>query len=126
VEWRVAVAFISPNQIKHVDQGNHGHNRYISTPPSIVGYFKFKSLPNILFPNIISYTYNFPTSFSNILSISKSLCHHLRESYFLNRTTMSQPSTQTSPTKSSPQKSSPSKTTTTVPNTTENPSVHLP
>ncbi|KAK2421808.1 hypothetical protein QL285_032396 [Trifolium repens] len=39
---------------------------------------------------------------------------------------MSQPSTQTSPTKSSPQKSSPSKTTTTVPNTTENPSVHLP
>jgi hypothetical protein len=39
---------------------------------------------------------------------------------------MSQSSPQTSPTKSSPQKSSPSKTTTTVPNTTENPSVHLP
>jgi hypothetical protein len=124
VEWRVAVIFISPHQVQHADQGNHGQNRHICTPSSIAGYFYFKSLPNILFPNKPYHIYNFSTSSQN-LSI-KPKPTDLRESYFLNLSTMSEPSTQTSPTKTSPQKPSPSKSTTSASNDAENPSVSLP
>jgi hypothetical protein len=125
VEWRVAVILISPHQVQHADQGNHGQNRHICTPPSTVGYFHFKSFLNIFLPNKSPYTYNFPTSSPHLCIKTKHT--FLCESYFLNiiLTTMSQPSTQTSPTKTSPQKSSPSQTTTT-PNVTENLSVPLP
>ncbi|WJX12956.1 hypothetical protein P8452_03403 [Trifolium repens] len=79
------------------------------------------SISNLFFPNKLSHTYNFPTSSPNFFIKPKST--FLCQSYFYNIifTTMSQPSTQTSPTKTSPQKSSPSKTTTTTPNVTENP-----
>jgi hypothetical protein len=108
----------------HVDQGNHGLKLPTNTPTSDTGYIIFKSLPNIFFPNNLSY--NFPTSSPN--PFIKPNLTPLCESYSLNTllSTMSQPSTQTSPTKTSPQKPSPSKSTTTTPNVTENPSVPLP
>jgi hypothetical protein len=122
----VAVILISPHQMQHADQGNHGQNRHICTPPSIVGYFYFKSFQHIFFPNIFSLSHNLSNSSPNFSIKPKTSSPS--QSYFFKivTATMSQPSQQISSPNTSPTKSSPSKTTTTIPNVTENTSVPLP
>jgi hypothetical protein len=92
----------------------------------MVGYFYFKSFSNNFFPNIFTYSFNFPTYFTN-LSTNPNILLSL-QTYFLQTfiTTMSQSSHQTSPTNTSPNIPSPSKTTTTTPNTDNQPTVSLP
>jgi hypothetical protein len=107
--WRASVIFISPTKMLHVDQGNHGLYLPINTPLHMVGYFYFKSSPNIFFPNILTqhnfpYLFNFSTSFSNHFTKPNTL--YFSKSYSLNLiiTKMSQSPKQTSPsTTNSPQ-----------------------
>jgi hypothetical protein len=104
--WSAAVIFISPHQVLHVDQGNHGLNHHTNTPPLRIGYFYFKSFSNIFFPNIPIYSFNFSTQFTNSPMNPNTLL--LLQSYFLQTftTTLSQPSNQNSPSNSSPNQTS--------------------
>jgi hypothetical protein len=100
--WHAAVIFISPTKMLHVDQGNHGLHLPPNTPQHMVGYFYFKSSPNIFFPNILTHSYNFSTPSPNF-SIKPKTCL-LCQSYFPKTitTTMSQSSNQNSPSNTSP------------------------
>jgi hypothetical protein len=112
--WCAAVIFFFPNQVMHVDRGNHDLNLPTNTPLSLVGFFYFKSFSNIFFPNIPSYSFNFSTHFTNFPTNPNTPL--LLQFYFLQTitTTMSQPSNQNSPSNSSPNQTSSQKIT--VPN----------